>query len=377
MGCGNSTLPLLDYSKFENEKKLYKIRNDELELLGQDVLDDCIKKGNGTPEGINQIFDEINSIKKGIRKLKESEMKKAIQEVFVQQALINEKMIEEYDIQNKIKEKLSNYYKRLIQMYTQNIIDNIFKILFVAYPNKQNGFYLNANPNNLLEQDLEEAFYTNLKYNKTFKVQCISLNIDNSQINDINHLNKLAEIIMCNEKLKTLIIILNEDIPAGTNIKYLNNIFCSIENHCSLTALIFISKSSENKLTLTPEIENKILTLLDKRKSNKIQILNAFIMGKFLTSLDFLKKLTEVIPNSSVLKVFGYIINDYDPQISNVGITDDFVLRGIGRNNVLNAALIGGFKINENKVNEYKQLEKVTSNNIKIFQCVKDLEIDC
>ena len=154
-------------------------------------------------------------------------------------------------------------------------------------------------------------------------------------------------------------------------------IFCSIENHCSLTALIFISKSSENKLTLTPEIENKILTLLDKRKSNKIQILNAFIMGKFLTSLDFLKKLTEVIPNSSVLKVFGYIINDYDPQISNVGIIDDFVLRGIGRNNVLNAALIGGFKINENKVNEYKQLEKVTSNNIKIFQCVKDLEIDC
>ena len=78
MGCGNSTLPLLDYSKFENEKKLYKIRNDELELLGQDVLDDCIKKGNGTPKGINQIFDEINSIKKGIRKLKESEMKKIV-----------------------------------------------------------------------------------------------------------------------------------------------------------------------------------------------------------------------------------------------------------------------------------------------------------
>ena len=121
MGCGNSSSLTLDYKnpKFIKENKLYNLRNDELELLGQDVLDDCIKKGNGTPDGINQIYNEIYSIKKGTGNLKEDEMKKAIQELFVQQALMSENVIEEYDIENKITELLSNYSKYLIEQYTK------------------------------------------------------------------------------------------------------------------------------------------------------------------------------------------------------------------------------------------------------------------
>jgi hypothetical protein len=56
--------------KFKKEYILYHTRNDDLELLGQDVLDDCIKKGNGTPDGINQIYNDINAIKKRKRKFK-------------------------------------------------------------------------------------------------------------------------------------------------------------------------------------------------------------------------------------------------------------------------------------------------------------------
>jgi len=134
MGCGNSSVSSMDFKdpKFKKEYILYHTRNDELELLGQDVLDDCIKKGNGTPDGINQIYNEIYTIKKGTGNLNEVEMKKAIKELFVQQALMSENIIEEYDIQNKISELLSNYSKYLIETYTKESIDNIFQSLFVT-----------------------------------------------------------------------------------------------------------------------------------------------------------------------------------------------------------------------------------------------------
>jgi uncharacterized protein YjaG (DUF416 family) len=378
MGCGNSSVSSMDFKdpKFKKEYILYHTRNDELELLGQDVLDDCIKKGNGTPDGINQIYNEIYTIKKGTGNLNEVEMKKAIKELFVQQALMSENIIEEYDIQNKISELLSNYSKYLIETYTKESIDNIFQSLFVTYPSKQIGYYIKSNPKNFLEQGLDEAFYTNLKYNKTFKVQCMALNIDNTQINDNYLLDKYSEIIACNDELKTFILILNDNIPLGTNLKGLNNIFHSLKDHHSLCAFIFLSKASENKLTLTPEIENNILNLLDKITLNKKEILNVFIMGNFLTSNDYLKKLTDVIPNAGVLKVFAYIINDNDPQISDVNSIDNLVFKGIRKNNMLTAVFLGGFKISDNKIKEFRQLEKDKSNNIKILQCSNQLNID-
>ena len=378
MGCGNSSSVPVDYSnpKFSKEYKLYRIRQDELELLGQDVLDDCIKKGNGTPDGINQIYNDINAIKKGRGNLSEEEMKNAIKELFVQEALMSENIIEEYDIQNKISELLTDYSKYLIETYTKESINNIFQSLFVTYPSKQFGFYIKANPKNFLEQGLEEAFYTNLKFNKTFKVQCMVLNIDETQINDQNLLDKYSEIITCNDKLKTFIIILNENIPIGTSLKNLNNIFHSLKEHKSLSALVLLSKVSDNKLTLTPEIENDILSLLDKKSLNKNQILNALIIGQLLTSKDYLQQLTNIIPNAGVLKAFAYIINGFDPNISDIGLIDDFVLRGIGRNNMLHAVLLGGFKLANNKIEQYRKLEKMSSNNIKILQCPDQLNID-
>ena len=378
MGCGTTSAVTMDYPnpKFSKEYKLYRLRQDELELLGQDVLHDCLKKGNGTPDGINQIYNEINALKKGRGNLSEEEMKKAIKELFVQEALMSENIIDEYDIQNKISELLTDYTKYLIETYTKESINNIFQSLFVTYPSKQFGFYIKANPKNFLEQGLEEAFYINLKFNKTFKVQCMVLNIDETQINDQNLLDKYSEIITCNDKLKTFIIILNENIPSGNSLKNLNNIFHSLRDHKSLSALVLLSKVSDNKLTLTPEIESDILSLLDKKSANKNQILNALIIGQLLTSKDYLKQLTGIIPNAGVLKAFAYIINAFDPNITDIGLIDDFVLRGIGRNNMLNAVLLGGFKLNSNKIEQYRKLEKMSGNNIKILQCPDQLNID-
>ena len=378
MGCGNSSVSSMDFKdpKFKKEYILYHTRNDELELLGQDVLDDCIKKGNGTPDGINQIYNEIYTIKKGTGNLNEVEMKKAIKELFVQQALMSENIIEEYDIQNKISDLLSNYSKYLIETYTKESIDNIFQSLFVTYPSKQIGYYIKANPKNFLEKGLEEAFYTNLKYNKTFKVQCMALNIDNTQINDQQLLDKYAEIITCNDELKTFILLLNDNIDSVVFLSYLCYIFHSLKEHKSLSALVLLSKVSDNKLTLTPEIEKDILSLLDKKSLNKNQILNALIIGRFLTSNDYLKQLTNKIPSAGVLKVFAYIINENDTKISDISAIDDFVIRGIGGNNMINAAFLGGFNISDSKIEQYRKLEKMSSNNIKILQCTNQLNID-
>ena len=40
----------------------YNERNEKLELLSQDILDDCIKRNNGSKEGISNIIKEMFNI---------------------------------------------------------------------------------------------------------------------------------------------------------------------------------------------------------------------------------------------------------------------------------------------------------------------------
>ena len=66
MGCSNTSIYVEeDTRKLTDEKASYINRNEKLEGLAQDILDDCIKKHNGTPQGIKEIANEIISIKSG------------------------------------------------------------------------------------------------------------------------------------------------------------------------------------------------------------------------------------------------------------------------------------------------------------------------
>ena len=64
MGCSNTSIYVEeDTRKLTDEKASYINRNEKLEGLAQDILDDCIKKHNGTPQGIKEIANEIISLK--------------------------------------------------------------------------------------------------------------------------------------------------------------------------------------------------------------------------------------------------------------------------------------------------------------------------
>ena len=43
---------------------------------------------------------------------------------------------------------------------------------------------------------------------------------------------------------------------------------------------------------------------------------------------------------------------------------------------MINAAFLGGFNISDSKIEQYRKLEKMSSNNIKILQCTNQLNID-
>ena len=59
MGCANTSIYIEeDTRKLTDEKTAYIVRNEKLERLAQDILDDCIKKHNGSPQGIKEIANE-------------------------------------------------------------------------------------------------------------------------------------------------------------------------------------------------------------------------------------------------------------------------------------------------------------------------------
>ena len=81
MGCSNSNIYVEeDTRKLTDEKSSYIIRNEKLEGLAQDILDDCIKKHNGTPQGIKEIADEIISLKNDSSTLTIQDLQEAIKE---------------------------------------------------------------------------------------------------------------------------------------------------------------------------------------------------------------------------------------------------------------------------------------------------------
>lgn len=359
------------HPKLVNENKLYKLRHAELNALGDEKINECLNKGNKTLEGMDTIYTEVFNTKKLPGKVKEEEIKIGIKELYVLQQICAEgDIILSYDIQNKVMEKLSKYNDILIKKYTQDGINNIFQKLFESYPKEQNGFLLSGNPVNMIGKGFEEAFYSNLKFNENFQVELLIFEIDESQIKDINHLQKLAEVIACNIKLRTLSLILNDDI--STDLNNLNPIFQAIQDHQSLNSLVIIAKSSKNKLKLNPIIESRLLNLFNENNTN----LNSFILGRVIVSNEFIENLEKKISLIKNLKIFSIVFNDEDPLKNNSNLVNNLILNGIGKSKSLLAVLIGGIKLTEKQEEDCKKLENDNNNSIKLFQSLENFEIE-
>ena len=372
MGCSSSSNQfVIDEDKFSSERAEYNERNEKLELLSQDILDDCIKRNNGSKEGISNIIKEIKHIKNSSGNLSENELIKTIKEIYVQQVLIKENLINEFDIENVALEKFINLNHILVNNYSQNEFELIFQNIFIEFPKVQNVFVIDEDPKSFLEDpNLSQAFYTNLKFNKCFLVECLILEIDNIQINNKNHINQLSEIIICNSNLKTLIIMFNNDIENNCNLNKIENIFEAINFNKNLQSLIIINKNNNINLELTNKIENVLLEIL-KTSQN----LFAFYLHKITLNGLFIENLSKTIPLNNKLKVFGLQISPLDEKNKqNIGLIDDLIIRGVGRSSLL-VCFFGGFILDTIKKTQYAQEKNSNASNLKILEFDEEIKI--
>ena len=372
MGCSSSSNQfVIDNDKFSSERSEYNERNEKLELLSHDILDDCIKRNNGTKDGISNIIKEIKHIKNSSGNLSENDLNKTIKEIYVQQVLIKENLIKEFDIENVAFDKFINLNRILVNNYSQNEFELIFQNILIEFPKVQNVFIIDEDPNNFLEDsNLSQAFYTNLKFNKSFLVECLILEFDNIQINNKNHINKLSEIIICNSNLKTLIIMFNNDIENNCNLNKIESVFEAINFNKNLQCLIIINKNNNINLELTNKIENILLEIL---KSS--QNLFAFYMHKITLNGLFIENLSKIIPLNNKLKVFGLQISPLDEKNKqNIGLIDDLIIRGVGRSSLL-ACYFGGFVLDTIKKTQYAQEKNSNASNLKILEFDEEIKI--
>ena len=372
MGCSSSSNQfVIDNDKFSSERSEYNERNEKLELLSQDILDDCIKRNNGSKEGISNIIKEIKQIKNSSGNLSDNELNKTIKEIYVQQVLIKENLINEFDIENVVFEKFINLNHILINNYSQNEIELIFQNILIEFPKVQNVFIIDEDPKNFLEDsNLSSAFYTNLKFNKSFLVECLIIEIDNIQIKNKHHIQMLSEIIACNSNLKTLIIMFNNEIENNTNLSKIENIFESILYHKYLQCLIIINKNNNVTLELTNRIENILLEILKTSKT-----LFGFYLHKITLNGLFIQNIGKTIPLNNKLKIFGIQISPLDNKNKeNIGLIDDLIIRGIGRSSLL-VALFGGFVLDGIKKAQYAQEKSSANGNLKVLEFDDEIKI--
>lgn len=366
MGCSNSNIYVEeDTRKLTDEKSSYIIRNEKLEGLAQDILDDCIKKHNGTPQGIKEIADEIISLKNDSSTLTIQDLQEAIKDVYVQQIILSENLIKEFDIESEIGEKFINGNFNGLPQTTFNDMGVIMQNVFVNYGKTQNGIVINFSPELYLEDpSLANAFYTNLKFNQTFHCNILVLIINKNLISNENNCTQLSEVISCNKLLSTLIIKIADDVNDSSLISNLNCIFDVIKLHKSLQVVVFVNNSNE-QLQLSKVIENDIVDLM--KISSKLICLGIF---KFALNDAFVKCLAKMIPQCLGLKALGI-----ESEGVSENAVDEFVMNGIGRSNSLLAVVMGGFGLSDEKVRQYMQLKQGNGHIIKVFEYLKTINI--
>ena len=355
-----------NYSQFKNEREKYNKRHEILQKLPQEKQDEILESEDPSLNGINTLY---NKIKDSItnKMISESEIKIAIREVMVGQALMNANILTEYNIQEHIKTKIQQYLDMLLKKYGSQTFTDIINIVFTNdYPNIQKAILNYSNPKKIFDDDLTDSCYYNLKYNRAFLVNCLIFLIDNLQICDLNHCQKLSEIIACNLNLKTLVLGFFSDIAHKKEIKEFNQVFQAIKYNFFIRSLIVIAENSQNELKLTSEIENYIVDII--KKSN----IKNFILGNFIISSTFLTNLSNAISTSESLKTFVFYKNSKD-NISKNEI--DTFIRKILRNKFIRLVIFGGSEITNEEIEEYDKL-KVQSSNLKVFEFVNDFKIE-
>ena len=369
----NQTVEKYDsnFSTFRQEREKYVKRLEILNSLPKEKIDEILESTDPSNDGIKNLYSNIfSSIDKKYSSqntFSESEVKNGIREMMVEQALINANILTEYDIEKQIKIKSSKYIDSLLKKYGSQTFNDIFNNIFNNYyPNNQKAILSTTDPKKIFDDDLCNACYSNLKFNKKFLVNCSIFIIDNLQICDSNHCKKLSEIIACNIHLKTLVLIFRKDITMRKELNEFNKVFEAIKFNQSIMSLFIFSEDSKNEIKLSSQIENYIIEFVKTKK------LLSLIIGKMITSSKFLNDLSSNISsNNKSLKAFGYFLNPQDKKSD--GEINNFIKR-ILNNSTIKIFIFGGTQISNEKIQEYEKLK--LKNNIKIFEVINDFNIE-
>ena len=360
-----------NFSTFRQEREKYVKRLEILNSLPKEKIDEILESTDPSNDGIKNLYSNIfKSIDKKYTSQKtfsESEVKNGIREMMVEQALINANILNEYDIEKQIKIKSSKYIDSLLKKYGSQTFNDIFNNIFNNYyPNNQKAILSTTDPKKIFDDDLCNACYSNLKFNKKFLVNCSIFIIDNLQICDSNHCKKLSEIIACNTHLKTLVLIFRKDITMRKELNEFNKVFEAIKFNQSIMSLFIFSEDSKNEIKLSSQIENYIIEFVKTKK------LLSLIIGKMITSSKFLNDLSSNISsNNKSLKAFGYFLNPQDKKSD--GEINNFIKR-ILNNSTIKIFIFGGTQISNEKIQEYEKLK--LKNNIKIFEVINDFNVE-
>jgi hypothetical protein len=361
-----------NFSTFRQEREKYVKRLEILNSLPKEKIDEILESTDPSNDGIKNLYSNIfKSIDKKYTSQKtfsESEVKNGIREMMVEQALINANILTEYDIEKQIKIKSSKYIDPLLKKYGSQTFNDIFNNIFnnYYYPINQKATLSTTDPKKIFDDDLCNACYSNLKFNKKFLVDCSIFIIDNLQICDSNHCKKLSEIIACNTHLKTLVLIFRKDITMRKELNEFNKVFEAIKFNESIRSLFIFSEDSKNEIKLSSQIENYIIDIVKTKK------LLSLIIGKMITSSKFLNDLSSNISsNNKSLKAFGYFVNPQDKKSD--GEINNFIKR-ILNNSTIKIFIFGGTQISNEKIQEYEKLK--LKNNIKIFEVINDFNVE-
>ncbi len=361
-----------NFSTFRQEREKYVKRLEILNSLPKEKIDEILESTDPSNDGIKNLYSNIfKSIDKKYTSQKtfsESEVKNGIREMMVEQALINANILTEYDIEKQIKIKSSKYIDPLLKKYGSQTFNDIFNNIFnnYYYPINQKATLSTTDPKKIFDDDLCNACYSNLKFNKKFLVDCSIFIIDNLQICDSNHCKKLSEIIACNTHLKTLVLIFRKDITMRKELNEFNKVFEAIKFNESIRSLFIFSEDSKNEIKLSSQIENYIIDIVKTKK------LLSLIIGKMITSSKFLNDLSSNISsNNKSLKAFGYFVNPQDKKSN--GEINNFIKR-ILNNSTIKIFIFGGTQISNEKIQEYEKLK--LKNNIKIFEVINDFNVE-
>lgn len=370
MGCSSSSERDYDYnySQFTHERELYEKRQKIKEIIGNETLDTILNKYDSTPEGVKGVFNEIKKLKKEIQ-IDDNNLEIAIREFYVERILLNENKIKKYNIKEEIFSRLSQYKDTFIQKYGVQVFDNLFEVFFSRCKEIEEGIFNDTDPNQQLPDKLPESCYNNYKFQKEFLVECLIFYIDSNQICNRKHCLKISEIVACDKNLQTLVMIFKQDIAWEKKIDEFDEVFEAVKCHKNLKNLFIFCESESNKIQLTNQIQEYLIKAVETNQ------LNSLVIGNFITSSDFLKKLSSKIKLNQSLIAFGYKINSQDKTFAkeNLSLMEN-CLKDIFACKTLRTVLISGFNVSQELMNKYNKLK--SDSGVNIFEILNNFSLD-